>query len=140
MSRVRTTQGRGENRHISMKLDYRNEYLRKQVENNTQLLLLYIVMVLGSAILIFLSFFNTYREMKSYPIIDFHSIEEYADTMCKVEINEVPVELQSGYYMAKAGNNAIVMKKTDKWTGRLRRAQNSIWRIMDITIRKRGNG
>ena len=109
-----------------MKLDYRNEHLRKQVENNTQLLLLYIVMVLGSAILIFSGLFNTYREMKSYPLMDFDSIEECVDTTCKVEITEVPVELQSGYYMAKAGDNAIAMKKTDKAAAEVKRTGRAV--------------
>ena len=109
-----------------MKLDYRNEHLRKQVENNTQLLLLYIVMVLGSAILIFSSLFNTYREMKSYPLMDFDSIEECVDTTCKVEITEVPVELQSGYYMAKAGDNAIAMKKIDKAAAEVKRTGHAV--------------
>ena len=109
-----------------MKLGYRNEHLRKQVEKNTQLLPLYIVMVLGSAILIFLSFFRTFRDIKNYPVIDFDSVEEYADTTCKVEITEVPVELVSGYYIAGTGENAVVMKKTDKAAADVKRKGHAV--------------
>ncbi len=63
---------------------------RRRSKKNTLMLKFFIVMVLGSAVLIFLSFFNTYREMNSYPVIDFDSVEEYADTTCKVEITGTP--------------------------------------------------
>lgn len=97
-----------------MELGYHNEHLREQVKKNTLMLKFFVVMVLGSAVLIFLSFFNTYREMNSYPVIDFDSVEEYADSTCKVEITGTPVKFQDGYYMAAAGDNAIAMKHVDK--------------------------
>ncbi|SDA32887.1 hypothetical protein SAMN02910447_03577 [Ruminococcus sp. YE71] len=92
-----------------MRIKYKNENLRKKVRIDKVECCLHFGTLFFSLLLIFLSFFNTYRDIYKRRDIHFSSLVGYSDIVYTLDLDKMPEEIAKHYYMAPADGKALMI-------------------------------
>lgn len=92
-----------------MRIKYKNEKLYKIVRMDKIDCCLHFGTLFFSMFLIFLSFFNTYRDIYKRRDIHFSGLAASSDIVYTLDLNEMPEEIAKHYYMAPVNGKALMI-------------------------------